>query len=116
MTAKILKDNGQFVYRSTLRHLTKEETDGPAHKDMRRRFDESIEDILGPGAVDADFDLEDLTPEYRPYGKDVDFGIKDKDDMPPDEIAPKTGDNYLNAEISLLKGGTLARGQVIRRK
>jgi hypothetical protein len=37
MTAKILKENGQFVYCSTLRHLTKEETDSPAHKDMTLR-------------------------------------------------------------------------------
>ncbi len=116
MTAKILKENGQFVYRSTLRHLTKHETDSPVHKDMWRRFDKSVEDILGPSAVDADFDLEDLTPEFRPHDKDFDFGVKGEDDMPPEEVTPETGDSYLIAEISLPKGGTLARGRVIRRK
>jgi hypothetical protein len=116
MTAKILKENGQFIYHSTLQHLTKEETDGPAHKDMRRRFDKSIEDILGPGTADTDFDPEDLTPKYRPYDEDFDFGIKGKDDTPPEEVTPETGDSYLNAEISLSKGGTLARGQVVQQK
>jgi hypothetical protein len=116
MTAKILKENGQFVYRSTLRHLTKDETDSPAHKDMRRRFDKSVEAVLGPGAGDADFDPEDLTPEFQPYDEDFDFGVKGGDDMAPEEVTPETGDGYLNAEISLAKGGTLARGRVIRRK
>ncbi len=54
MTAKILKENGQFVYRSTLQHLTKEEIDSPAHTDMQRLFDKSIVDTLGPGAVNAE--------------------------------------------------------------
>ena len=35
MTAKILKENGQIVCRSTLRHLTKEELDNPTHIEMR---------------------------------------------------------------------------------
>ncbi len=75
---------------------------------MRRRYDESIEDILGPSAVDADFDPEDLTPKYRPYDEDFDFGIKGEDDQPLDKVTPETGDGYLNAEI--------ARGRVVRRK
>jgi hypothetical protein len=35
LMAKILKSNGVFVCRSTLRHLTEEEFDSPVHKDMR---------------------------------------------------------------------------------
>jgi hypothetical protein len=98
MTAKILKENGQFVYRSTLRHLTKDEIDSTAHADMRTRFDKLIKDTLGPGATDADFDPEDLTPELQPYDDDYDFGVvKGEDDMEPDKVTPKTGDNYINA-------------------
>ncbi len=63
LTAKILKLNGVFVCRSTLRHLTDEELDSPVHKDMRRKFDESIEHHLGPAALPQDFSTEDLTPD-----------------------------------------------------
>ncbi len=35
LMAKILKSNGDFVCRSTLRHLTDEELHSPVHMDMR---------------------------------------------------------------------------------
>ncbi len=61
--AKILKSNGVFVCRSTLRHLTDEKFDSPVHKDMRRKFDESIEHHLGLAALPQDFPAEDFTPD-----------------------------------------------------
>ena len=115
MTAKILKENGQFVCHSTLRHLTKEEEDDPSHIDMRRRFDESIASVLGPGALTSDFDPEDLTPELPRYG-DVKERDDGEDDLTPEEVTPEMGDSYLNAEISVSKGGSLARGRVTGRK
>jgi hypothetical protein len=63
LTAKILKSNGVFVCRSTLRHLTDEELDSPVHKVMRRKFDESIEHHIGLVALPQDFPAEDLTPD-----------------------------------------------------
>ncbi len=63
LMAKILKLNGVFVCRSTLRHLTDEELDSSVHKDRRRKFDESIEYHLGPAALPKDFPAEDLTPD-----------------------------------------------------
>ncbi len=51
LTAMILKSNGVFVCRSTLWHLTDEELDSSVHKDMRCKFDESIENHLGPAAL-----------------------------------------------------------------
>ena len=42
LTAKILKTNGQFVCRSTLRHLTDGEHNCPIHEKTRQDFDESI--------------------------------------------------------------------------
>jgi hypothetical protein len=81
---------------------------------MRKHFDESIDETLGSGAIEADFDPEDLTPEFLPYDLDFDFGVND--DEASEEVTPETGDNYLNAEISLPKGGTMARGRVAGRK
>ncbi len=69
LTAKILKS--MFVCRSTLRHLTDEELDSSVHKDMRRKFDESIEHHLGPAAQPQDFPTEDLTPDLT-YSDDTD--------------------------------------------
>jgi len=69
MTAKILKSNGQFVCRSTLRQLTQEELDSPVHQEARRKFNESIDASLGPGSTDKDFDAEDLTPERLNHGR-----------------------------------------------
>ena len=84
---------------------------------MRKQFNNSIKDTLGPGAIDADCDPQDLTPELQPFDNDYDFGVgKGEDDIQSDVVTPKTGDNYINAEISLAKGGTLARGRVIRQK
>jgi hypothetical protein len=113
MTAKILKANGQFVCRSTLRQLTQEELDSPVHQEARRKFNESIDTSLGPGSTDADFDAEDLTPEL-PHMEDQE--TDDLDDQTPDEVTPEAGDDYVNADISLPKGGSMARGRVIRRK
>ena len=107
MTAKILKANGQFVYRSTLRQLTQEELDSPVHQEARRKFNESIDASLGPGSTDADFDAEDLMPEL-PHMEDQD--IDNSDDETPDEVTPEAGDAYVNAEISLPKVGSMARG------
>ncbi len=56
-----------FVCRSTQQHLTDEEPDSPVHKDMRCKFDESIEHHLGPAALPQDFPAEDLTPDPTYY-------------------------------------------------
>ena len=95
--------------------MTKEEEDDPSHIDMRRRFDESIASVLGPGALISDFDPENLTPEFPPY-EDVKERDGDDDDLTPEEVTPEMGDSYLNAEISVSKGGSMARGRVTGRK
>jgi hypothetical protein len=112
LTAKILKSNGVFVSRSTLWHRTDEEHYSPVHIDMRRKFDESIELHLGPAALPQDFPAEDLTPDPTYYD--------DTDAMDPEygdtEVMPKTGDNYLSAELMLPKGGVLVKGHMTVRK
>ena len=67
------------------------------HQEARRKFNESIDASLGPGSTDKDFDAEDLTPEL-PHMEDEEAD-DDSDDLPPDEVTPEAGDNYVNAEI-----------------
>ncbi len=70
---------------------------------MCRVFDETIANHLGPNATDQDCPAEDLTPDFDLYDDDHDFA-PDHGDL---EVTPEMGDNYLNAEISVLRGGTL---------
>jgi hypothetical protein len=110
--AKILKSNGVFVCRSTLWHLTDEELDSSVHKDMRCKFDESIENCLRPEALPQDFQAEDLTPDPTYYD--------DTDAMDPEyseaEVMPEIGNNYMSAELMLPKGGVMVKGRVTARK
>jgi hypothetical protein len=106
--AKILKLNSVFVCRSTLRHLTDEELDSSVHKDMRRKFDESIENLLGPAALPQDFPAEDLTPAPTYYddtnAKDPEYGDA--------EVMLEIGDNYFSTELVLPKGGVMVKGRM----
>jgi hypothetical protein len=113
LTAKILKPNVQTVCRSTLWHLKNEEIHCPIHQEMRRVFNETIAHHLEPNATEQNFLAEDLTPDYDFYDDDHDLD-PDHADL---EVTPEMGeDNYLNAEISIPRGGTLAKGQVTFRK
>jgi hypothetical protein len=89
LTAKILKLNGVFVCRSTLRHLTDEELNSSVHKDTRHKFDESIEHHLGPAALPQDFPAEDLTADLA-YFDDTNAMDPKYSDA---EIMPEIGDN-----------------------
>ncbi len=112
LTPKILKSNGQTVCRLTLRHLNNKEIHCPIHQDMRRVFDETIANHLGPNATDQDFPAEDLTPDYNFYDDDHDLD-PDHSDL---EVTPEIGDTYLNTEISVPRGETLMKGRVTSRK
>ena len=48
MTAKWLKANGEVVPRYTLRSLTIEEIENPAHIELSRKFTEICETVLRP--------------------------------------------------------------------
>eukprot|EP00985_Skeletonema_marinoi_P035280 scaffold46130_cov504-Skeletonema_marinoi.AAC.1 len=56
MTAKILKSNGEVVYRTTFRALTPEEVEDETHQTMRQLFDARIQGTIGNPACDEDFD------------------------------------------------------------
>ncbi len=112
LTAKILKSNGQVVYRSTLRHLTDLECCCPVHIADHKSFDDSIAEQLGPAAQDSDFPAVDLTPEYDLFG---DIGDADSDPDPDQanlEVTPEVGNNYIGIDLLFPKGGTLTRGCV----
>jgi len=113
LTAKILQPNGQFVCRSTLRHLTNEELHSSVHLDKRRQFDESVATHLRPASTVQDFPSENLTPDPDHFD-DIDPIDPDYGDA---EIMPEMGDNYLSAEIMLPRcGGTMVKGRVAARK
>ncbi len=112
LMAKILKSNGVFVCRSTLRHITDDELDSSVHKDMRCKFDESIEHHLGLAALPQDFPSKDLTPDPT-YYYDTDAMDSEYDDA---EVTPEIGDNYLSAELMLPKGGVMVKGRVTEGK
>jgi hypothetical protein len=121
LTAKILKQNGQYVCRLTLRHLMPEETLCMVQIAAQLHFDNMIVKRIGPKSVPGDFPAEDLTPEYKHYcghtiAEDTDNayeeGSPDDDDL--DLLpTPEAGDNYISAEILLPLGGVLRRGKVI---
>jgi hypothetical protein len=121
LTAKILKQNGQYVCCLNLRHLTPEETLCTVQIAARLHFDNMIVERIGPKSVPGDFPMEDLTPEYEHYrghtiAEDTDNayeeGLPDDNDL--DLLpTPEAGDNYISAEILLPLGGILRRGKVI---
>ena len=112
LTAKILKENGQFVCRSTLRHLTQQELQCPVHTATRLQFDASIRTHLGNPATAADFPAEDLTPDPDHFDES-ELLNPDAGDA---EVTPEVGDNLLNAEVMLPRAGVMKKGRVAARK
>ncbi len=58
--------------------------------------------------------MDELTPTY-PHFEAIE-PVRGDGDLPPEEITPETGDNYINAEITFPKGGAMVRGRIISRK
>ena len=65
LTYKILKNNGQVVPRSTIRHLTLDELKNPDHISMTKAFDNNIIQKLGVPVTENDFDKDYLIPTYE---------------------------------------------------
>ena len=123
MTMKILKQNGQVVCRSTLRHLTNDELSDPIHKASRQAFDLAIAESHGPSATAGDFPADELTPEYDNFesvhdNDDFQIGSADENPDPADTelVTPEQGDNLINAEVEIPRGGILTKGRVVSRK
>ena len=82
------------------------------HKETRAKFDQLIDEKIGPAAQTTDFPEEDLTPEHD-MRLDIDHPNPDPDDL---GVTPEIGDNYIGASIQIPRGGELTRGRVIARK
>ena len=115
LTYKILKNNGRVVPRSTIRHLTHDELTNPEHIAMTKASDDNIIQKIGVPATENDFDKDYLTPTFEYYNDDNQDAPPD---APPENLTPTTeiGYNYINMELMLPRGGTLARGRVTERK
>ena len=116
MTAKILKENGQVVHRSTYRPLTQDEIDSREEQLVRDAFDKSVKEKLGPEAKRTDFDDDpDVeTPTFDVYADGDDGEITRAPDA--EEVTPEDLDNYIGAEVMLQKGDRVMSGTVRNRK
>ena len=140
LTAKILKANGEVVYRSTYCTLTDVEQANVAHVCRLVQFDLTILDKLGPETTPDDFpDLNIPATLELDNFNDVDYAGRDDEwvkrwraftgngltgnannEIPSPSLGvevelpmPEAGDNYINASLMLPCGNSLARGTVI---
>jgi hypothetical protein len=60
LTAKILKQNGQYTCHLSIRQLTPREIVCTVHIAARLHFDKMISKCIGPNAVSGDFPAKDL--------------------------------------------------------
>ena len=75
LCAKILKENGRCVYRSSYRLLTEDEVNRPEERKKRESYDQMIHSKLGSSASTQDFEEDYSTPEYELYEDDDLDGI-----------------------------------------
>ena len=82
---------------------------------MTKDFNDNIIQKIGVPTTENNFDKDYLTPTFEYYNDDHQDATPD---APPEHLTPtpEIGDNYLNMELMLPRGGTLARGQVTERK
>jgi hypothetical protein len=143
LTAKILKANGEVVYRLMYCALTDVERENAVHVCRWVEFDLNILDKFGPETtpdIFPDLNIPD-NPELNNFD-DVDYAGRDDewvkrwcaftgdgltgdadDEIPTPSLGvdvklptPETGDDYVNASLMLPRGNSLAHGTVIRRK
>ena len=127
MTAKLLKENGQYVHRSTYRPLTDDELKDPLEMKARELFDQKIVENLGPRWISSDNtskvdnlfehqddDIVDETPEYERY--EDDDGQQGTYVTEADDATPDTYDPYVGADVILPLGQQMLSGRVIERK
>jgi len=117
MTGKILKENGQVLYRSTYRALNPEELESPEHKKLRDACDLSIAEKIGGPTMEKDLiklDPDAVTPEYEPYQDDEEGTPKHAPDA-EDLVTPEDYDNYVGAHVNLPVGDAMLYGNVKKR-
>ena len=110
---KILKEDGNISFRTTVRSLTLNELVKPSHIKQRDRFNTHISDRLGAASTKMYFEPYDLTPDFV-YYEDTDSPIQEGS---PEKIlpTPEINDNFVNVEIMLSRGDEMAMGRVTKR-
>ena len=114
LTAKIMRNNGQQVQRSTYRALKTDELVNPDDIKARDEFNMAIGEKLCPAASAEGFesDPEIVTPTIDRYADDEEHQTH----MPEvDDIMPEAMDNYIGEKIMIYHGDTVAQGSVRRR-
>jgi hypothetical protein len=121
MARKIMKENGQVIYLTSVRSLTTEEIVSPVEKQARLDFYIQIEEKIGPPIAEADFkddtDFADFaTPEFEPYEdyKDPASQMSDIDDV-HDAYDVDTYDQYVGAQVRDPIGDEIRTGEVMLR-
>jgi hypothetical protein len=120
MTRKILKQNGSFMYRSSVRPLTQDEIISPTERQEREKFDISIEEKFGP-AMNKDYFQNDpdyayfVTPTYDFYEDDEVSPSKmpDIDDI-KEEHDVDSYDQYVGSHVRVPIGDEIRYGKVVR--
>jgi len=116
MTAKILRQNGHVIHRSTWRRLTQAEIDDPGERVLRDTYDAEISKRLGSSVTVeslTELDADAVTPEYQLYQDDVEPESKPAPDV--DDVTPEDLDTYVGASVNLPIGGTVKAGTVKHR-
>ncbi len=115
MTAKILTNKGEVLYRSTYRRMTEEEVINPERVKEMGDFDQSIRTKLGDPVEHEELmsiDKDASTPEYELYDDDVEGTHEHVPDT--DTVTPEAMDNYVGAQVSLPHHGSMRHGTVTR--
>lgn len=112
LTAKILKENGNYAWRSSFVAVSDDEMKQPEMIKRMEEFDKNILEVLGD-PIDVDEFPEERTPDYVPYEED--------DELPPqiperDDVDASTFDPYVNAEVLLPNRGVMQTARIRNRK
>jgi hypothetical protein len=121
MSLKVLKINGELMFRVSVRGLTLDEMQSPDEQKRRQEYDEAIKVKLGKGIQYHDFKLDSdfadfVTPTHDFYEdkKEPAFEMPDIDDL--DEHDVDTYDQYVGASVQLSIGDKVQTGKVTGRK
>ena len=109
LCAKLLKRNGQSVYRSSYQHLTEDEVYNPEEVKKRDDFDRRIEIKLGRPNKFLDFDDEGQAPLFQFYEDDND-GVIDHAKEAEEEPTPISFNNYIGTQVTLPRGDEMVSG------
>ena len=110
MTYNILRPDGGYVCRSTVRYQTSNEEANPSRMSKRVSFMKHLNSCIGHAAKLSDFPLNDLTPEFEYYADGVEDGFQGTHDEIKEAPPPTSdaSDNYVGSRLQLPRGQSLA--------